>query len=87
MTMKQKIFTTLVTRGQQKTAAQLAAQLKTTEGTVVARISEIRDEGYSIYANKRTDTCGRTKTFYRHGAPKRELVALGRMLLKTVRGL
>ena len=84
MTMKQKIFEALVTNGNQKTLAQLAAQLKTTEGTVAARISEIRDEGYAIYANKRTDTCGRTKTFYRHGAPSRAVVAAGRMLMKAL---
>lgn len=84
MTMKQKIFEALVTNGQQKTLAQLAAQLKTTEGTVAARISEIRDEGYAIYANKRTDTAGRTKTFYRHGTPSRTVVAAGRLLMKAI---
>ena len=84
MTMKDKIFTALVTEGKQKTAAQLAAQLKTTKATVSARISEIRDEGYAIYANRRTDTKGRTKVFYRHGMPRREVVAAGRLLLKTV---
>lgn len=84
MTMKQKIFEALVTNGQQKTLAQLAAQLKTTEGTVAARISEIRDEGYAIYANRRTDTAGRTKTFYRHGTPSRAVVAAGRALMKAI---
>ena len=84
MTMKQKIFDALVTNSQQKTLAQLAAQLKTTEATVAARISEIRDEGYAIYANKRTDTCGRTKTFYRHGTPSRGLVAAGRQFEKLL---
>lgn len=84
MTMKQKIFDALVTNGNQKTLAQLASQLKTTQGTVAARISEIRDEGYAIYANKRTDSNGRTKTFYRHGAPSRTVVAAGRQLLKLI---
>lgn len=83
MTMKQKIFTALVTEGKQKTLAQLAAQLGTTESTVAARISEIRDEGYSIYANKRTDTKGRVKTFYRNGTPRKAVVAAGRALLKA----
>lgn len=85
MTMKQKIFTALVKEGKQKTLAQLAAQLGTTEGTVAARISEIRDEGYAIYANKRTDTKGRVKTFYRHGTPRRAEVAAGRAILKALR--
>ena len=85
MTMKEKIFKALVVEGKQKTAAQLAAQLGTTATTVAARISEIRDEGYSIYANKRTDTKGRVKTFYRHGSPRRAEVAAGRALLKAMR--
>ena len=85
MSMKETIFNTLVVEGKQKTAAQLAAQLKSNETTVCARISELRDEGYAIYANKRTDTAGRTKTFYRHGAPRRALVAAGRVLEKMAR--
>lgn len=84
MTMKQKIFNVLVQRGEQRTAAQLAAQLGTTSQTVVARVSELRDAGYTIYANKRTDTKGRVKTFYRYGAPTRTMVAAGRHLLKAV---
>ena len=87
MTMKHKIFTALVTDGKQKTAAQLAAQLGTSENAVRARISEIRDEGYAVYANKRTDTCGRTKTFYRHGKPTRSLLRAGRQFEKMVRAL
>ena len=85
MTMKETIFNALVVEGKQKTAAQLAAQVKASESTVIARISEIRDEGYAIYANKRTDTAGRTKTFYRHGTPRRALVAAGRLLEKMTR--
>lgn len=86
MNMKQKIFDVLVSRGEQRTAAQLAAQLKTTTKTVAARISEIRDEGFAIYANRRTDGSGRTKTFYRHGNPTREQLILGRMVQKSFRG-
>lgn len=85
MSMKQKIFQTLVVDRKQKTLAQLASQLKTTQGTVAARISEIRDQGYAIYANKRTDTAGRVKTFYRHGTPRRVDVAAGRLLIKALK--
>ena len=84
MNMKQKIFNSLVTSGNQKTAAQLAAQLNTTPATVIARISEIRDEGFAIYANKRVDTAGRSKTFYRHGTPTRATVRAGRLLAKML---
>lgn len=85
MSMKQKIFQALVVDRKQKTAAQLAAQLKTTTGTVTARISEIRDEGFAIYANKRVDTKGRAKTFYRHGSPSREQLIAGRAILKVLK--
>jgi len=80
MNMKQKIFQQLVTEGKQKTAAQLAAQFNTTEATIKARISEIRHAGYPIYANRRVDTKGRAKTFYRHGSPTRSVIAAGYML-------
>lgn len=87
MSMKEKIFTVLVTEGKQRTAAQLAAQLGTKPSTVFARISEIRDEGYAIYANKRTDTKGRVKTFYRYGSPRRAEVAAGRLLMKALKAV
>lgn len=84
MNMKEKIFNVLISRGEQRTAAQLAAQLNTTPATVAARISELRDEGYTIYANRRTDTKGRVKTFYRRGNPTLEMVAAGRAALKAL---
>lgn len=83
LSMKDKIFVQLVIEGKQKTAAQLAAQYKTTRAAVAARISEIRDEGYSIYANKRKDTKGRVKVFYRFGTPTRSVVTAGRFMQKV----
>lgn len=77
MSMKQGIYNQLVVQGKQKTAAQLAAQFKTTPATVAARISELRMEGFAIYANRKVDANGREKTFYRHGAPSRAVVAAG----------
>lgn len=85
MTIKQKIFNSLVERRQQRTAAQLAAQLKTTRATVIARISEIRDEGYAIETHRRTDLAGRTKTFYSLGTPSIEVVKAGRLLQKMMK--
>lgn len=64
MTMKQKIFSTLVNKGMQKTASQFAAQLRTTEATVRARISDIRNDGYDIALVKHTNGRGMTKSFY-----------------------
>lgn len=77
MSMKQAIYNQLVVQGKQKTAAQLAAQYKTTSSTITARINELRQEGFAIYANRKVDAQGREKTFYRHGAPSRAVVAAG----------
>jgi len=87
MSMKQKIFRTLVVEGKQRTAAQLAAQHKTTTATVAARISEIRDEGYAIYSNSQVDTKGRVKHFYNHGRPTKEMVRAARVFEKLMRYL
>lgn len=67
MTHVEKIVNSLVREGQQKTAAQFAAQLGTSTNAVRARISEARDAGFVIHVSKRTDTKGRTKNFYRRG--------------------
>ena len=78
MSIFDKVFNTLVIEGNERTAKQMANFFNTTEGTVQARISEIRTQmGIAVYANKRTDTAGRTKTFYRVGTPKRAVVAAG----------
>lgn len=85
MNMKQKIFNQLVTSGKQKTAAQLAAQYNTTEATIKARINDIRHEGFAIYANRKVDSKGRAKTFYRHGSPTRSIIAAGYLLRSIVK--
>lgn len=64
MTMKRKIFESVVLEGKDKTVAQLASQLKTTPATVRARISDIRSDGHDIVAVVKTDSKGRSKTFY-----------------------
>ena len=78
MSIFNKVFNTLVVEGNERTAAQLANFYGTTVGSVQARISEIRTKmGFAVYANKRTDSNGRTKTFYRVGTPTRAVVAAG----------
>lgn len=57
--------------GRQFTAGQLAGLFSTTEGTVSARITELRAQGYSIYSN----TAKNGKTAYRLGRPSRAMVA------------
>ena len=78
MSIFEKVFGSLVVEGNERTAAQMANFYGTTVGSIQARISELRhNAGIAVYANKRTDTAGRTKTFYRVGSPKRAVVAAG----------
>jgi len=78
MSIFDKVFNSLVVEGNERTAAQMAAYYNTDVGTIRARISEIRTQsGVAVYANKRTDTKGRVKTFYRAGTPTRAVVAAG----------
>ncbi len=78
MSIFEKVFGSLVVEGNERTAAQMANFYGTTVGSIQARISELRHKaGIAVYANKRTDTAGRTKTFYRVGSPKRAVVAAG----------
>lgn len=78
MSIFDKVFNLLVVEGREATAKQMAAWFNTTPSTIAARVSELRtQEGFAIYANKRTDSKGRTATFYRVGTPRRAVVAAG----------
>lgn len=57
------------------TAAQIEARFQVSNPR--ATISDLRMDGFAIYANKHTDTKGRVKTFYRLGTPSRAVVAAG----------
>ncbi len=57
------------------TAAQIQARFDV--ANVRATVSDLRMDGFAIYANKHTDTHGRVKTFYRLGTPSRAVVAAG----------
>lgn len=70
MSIQSSVLKTLKS-GRQFNAGQLAGLFKTTEGTVSARISELRSQGYAIYSN----TAKNGKTAYRLGAPSRRMVA------------
>lgn len=61
--------------GQELTAKQIAARFGVRNPT--ATISDIRYQGFSVYANRRTDTKGRVTTKYRLGTPSRAVVAAG----------
>jgi len=74
-TKKAAVLETLKNHERGVTAAQLEAWLSV--GNVRATISDLRFDGYAIYANRNTDSKGRTKTFYRLGRPSRAIVAAG----------
>ena len=57
------------------TAAQISARFDV--ANVRATVSDLRMDGFAIYANRHTDTNGRVKTFYRLGTPSRAVVAAG----------
>lgn len=84
-TLKEKIFDVLVTRGEVRSAAQLASSFRTTKSSVTARISEIRDAGFAVYLNSRKDTKGRVRFVYQHGNPSRQMVRKARAWERTTR--
>ena len=55
------------------------AQIEARYGVVnvTATINKLRFDGYPIFTNRRTDTKGRTNTFYRMGRAPRSVVAAG----------
>jgi hypothetical protein len=62
-------------KGEQLTAAQIKQRFGIANPT--ATVSDLRYEGFAIYANKRTDSKGNVSTKYRLGTPSREIVAAG----------
>ena len=78
MSILDKVFNVLVVEGREASAKQMASWFGTTPNSISSRVSELRNnDGFAIYANKRTDSNGRTTTFYRLGTPTRAVVAAG----------
>jgi predicted ArsR family transcriptional regulator len=75
VTKEARVLEALQTNPRGLTAAQIEARFGV--GNARATVSDLRFDGYAIYANQRTDTKGRTKTFYRLGKPSRRIVAAG----------
>ena len=74
MTKSGKLLTALQA-GEKLTAAQISARfgIKNPRATV----SDLRFQGYAIYANQHKDTKGRESTKYRLGTPSKRLIAAG----------
>jgi ribosomal protein S8 len=72
MSQKAKVLAALK-NGETFTAKQIASRFSAKNPYEVVR--SIREEGYAVYANERTNSKGETKTFYRLGTPSRKMVA------------
>jgi hypothetical protein len=72
---KQERLLEALQAGEQLTAKQIAARFSIANPT--ATVSDIRDQGYAIYANRHVDTKGRVTTKYRLGTPTRRIIAAG----------
>ncbi|MGB1715531.1 MAG: helix-turn-helix domain-containing protein [Arenicellales bacterium] len=74
-TQASKVLNALQATDKGLTQAQMTARFGVKAPRAV--VSNLRRQGFAIYANKNTDTAGRTKTFYRIGTPSRAVVAAG----------
>lgn len=72
---KQAALLEALRRGEELTAGQITHRfgIKNPRATV----SDLRFQGFAIYANPRTNARGETYTKYRLGTPTREVVAAG----------
>ena len=74
MTKQERLLEALQ-NGEQLTAKQITYRFDIANPT--ATVSDLRFQGYAIYANKRTNTRGESFTKYRLGRPSRAVVAAG----------
>jgi hypothetical protein len=61
--------------GEELTSAQIRARFGIANPT--ATVSNLRYSGHAVYANRHTDTKGRTTTKYHLGRPTKRVVAAG----------
>ena len=74
-TKKEALLTGLRNNERGLTAAQIANWYGVSN--VTATVSDLRMDGFAIYANRTIDTKGRVKTFFRLGTPSRAVVSAG----------
>ena len=75
LTSKKERLLEALQNGDRLTAKQIAARFGIANPT--ATVSDLRFDGFAVYANKHTDTKGRVSTKYRLGKPSRRIVAAG----------
>ena len=66
---------TALTNGEELTAAQIESRFGV--GNARATVSNLRMQGFPVYGNRRTNSKGESKTFYRLGTPSRTVIAAG----------
>lgn len=74
-TQVEKVFTALVERGEQLTAAQIKSRYGVSNPHDA--VYQIRRMGYAIYLNEHKDSSGRVTQKYRAGTASRSLIAAG----------
>lgn len=74
-TTKQTRLLEALLNGEQLTAKQIATRFNIANPT--ATVSDLRFNGWAVYANKRTNRRGETYTKYRLGRPSRQVVSAG----------
>lgn len=72
---KQSRLLEALRNGDELTAAQIRQRFGIANPR--ATVSDLRYQGFAIYANAHVDTKGRETTKYRLGTPSREIVAAG----------
>ena len=65
--------------GKDFTASQIASRLNVSESRARYLITELRQDGYAIYRNRRSFSGGEASV-YRLGTPSREMVALAALV-------
>jgi len=63
----------ILTSGEQVTAKQI--RNRTGAKNPYEAVRSLREKGYAVYCNERTNSKGETKSFYRLGTPTRAMVA------------
>lgn len=81
MTQQERVLEALMT-GEELTAKQISARFSV--GNPRAVIQNLRFSGFPVYLNKRTNSKGETKGFYRLGTPSRAVIAAGYRALAGV---
>lgn len=75
VTKEAKVVSALQADSKGLTAAQMKSRFGVANPT--ATVSALRQKGFAIYANRRTNKGGETRTFYRLGSPTQAIVAAG----------